>query len=294
MNKLKLLDIQIQKDTPIFESEVCRFISSLGVQFETNVSGVIKREIDIYIPELKLAFECNSSFWHSELNGKGRMYHANKVQECKELGIHLVHLWEHNWKYKKDIIMSRISSLLGRNRRVFARKCSVINIGNQECKYFFENTHIQGSVGAQVKLGLICEGDIVAMMTFGKSRYSKLAKWELLRYSSSLKTNVVGGASKLLSHFRARNEGAIITYADMSANTGNVYTKIGFTFSHSAAPAYYYTKDYITFENRVKFQKHKLPDMLPIFDINLTEWENMKNNGYDRIWDCGVSTYIIE
>jgi len=33
--------------------------------------------------------------------------------------------------------------------------------------------------------------------------------------------------------------------------------------------------------------KHKLKDKLALFDPKLTEWENMQNNGYDRIWDCG-------
>jgi len=37
----------------------------------------------------------------------------------------------------------------------------------------------------------------------------------------------------------------------------------------------------------MNFQKHKLKTILPTFDPTLTEWENMKNNGYDRIWDCG-------
>jgi hypothetical protein len=37
----------------------------------------------------------------------------------------------------------------------------------------------------------------------------------------------------------------------------------------------------------MKYQKHKLEKLLPIFDPLLTEWQNMQNNGYDRIWDCG-------
>ena len=39
--------------------------------------------------------------------------------------------------------------------------------------------------------------------------------------------------------------------------------------------------------SRIQFQKHKLKDKLETFDPNITEWENMKANGYDRIWDCG-------
>jgi len=32
--------------------------------------------------------------------------------------------------------------------------------------------------------------------------------------------------------------------------------------------------------------KHKLTK-LKTFNNKLSEWENMKNNNYDRIWDCG-------
>ena len=40
------------------------------------------------------------------------------------------------------------------------------------------------------------------------------------------------------------------------------------------------------------FQKHKLKNLLSVFDSNLTEWENMKNNGFDRIWDCGNGKWV--
>jgi len=45
---------------------------------------------------------------------------------------------------------------------------------------------------------------------------------------------------------------------------------------------------------RQKYQKHKIKDILPIFDEALTEWENMKNNGYDRFWDCGNLVFTFE
>ena len=43
--------------------------------------------------------------------------------------------------------------------------------------------------------------------------------------------------------------------------------------------------------SRVAFQKHKLEKLLPAYDPNLTEWQNMQNAGYDRIWDCGNLVY---
>ena len=32
-------------------------------------------------------------------------------------------------------------------------------------------------------------------------------------------------------------------------------------------------------------------ETLDQFDSNLTEWENMQLNNYDRIWDCGNISY---
>ena len=44
-------------------------------------------------------------------------------------------------------------------------------------------------------------------------------------------------------------------------------------------------------ENRMAYQKHKLKDKLEVFDPELTEWENMQLNNFDRIFDVGTKTY---
>ena len=71
-----------------------------------------------------------------------------------------------------------------------------------------------------------------------------------------------------------------------------MYSKLGFEYVHSSAPNYWYTLDGITLESRVKFQKHKLKEILPIFDPDLTEYENMKKNKYRRIYDCGNLVFV--
>lgn len=40
----------------------------------------------------------------------------------------------------------------------------------------------------------------------------------------------------------------------------------------------------------MQFQKHKLVKLG--CDSLLTEWEIMQNLGYDRIWDCGQTTWV--
>ena len=44
--------------------------------------------------------------------------------------------------------------------------------------------------------------------------------------------------------------------------------------------------------NRIQFQKHKLNGLLEQFDESKSEWQNMRDNGYDRIFDCGNLVYV--
>lgn len=39
-------------------------------------------------------------------------------------------------------------------------------------------------------------------MSFGKSRFNRKFEYELIRFASKLDMSIVGGASKLLSHFK--------------------------------------------------------------------------------------------
>lgn len=131
-------------------------------------------------------------------------------------------------------------------------------------------------------------------MTFGKARYSK-ADYELIRFCNKLNYSIIGGASKLLAHFRKHNKGSIISYANRRWSNGNLYRKLGFTETHISEPCYYYFKmNENKIYHRSSFMKHKLKDKLPIFDENLSEVDNMYNNEYFRIWDCGNYVFTLE
>ena len=129
-------------------------------------------------------------------------------------------------------------------------------------------------------------------MTFSKPRFNKDWEWELLRFCNKLNTTVVGGASKLLKGFiNMYNPKNILSYADRCWSKGKLYENLGFDLIKTSPPNYWVTKNYLHREHRIKYQKHKLSKILDSFDQELTEWENLKANGYDRIWDCGNLVY---
>lgn len=165
------------------------------------------------------------------------MYHLDKTKKSLENGINLFHIWEDDWKHKKDIVKSMIVNKLGKTpNRIFARKCKVYEVkDNKLVRNFLEENHIQGFVGSKIKFGLFYNGELVSLMTFGNLRKSlgqksKEGSYEMLRFCNKLNYNVIGGASKLLNYFiKNFKVNEIISYSDSSRSNGNLYKQLGFS-----------------------------------------------------------------
>ena len=155
------------------ESELRDFISSL-VHVEYSKKDIISpREIDIFIPSLNLAFEYNGLYWHSEAK-VGKTYHLEKTQKCAENSIRLVHIFESEWLINKEIVKSRIKSILGlSDSKFYARKCKISVISKHQHDLFMDMNHIQGACPSKYRYGLYYNEELVAAISFGKSRYSK-------------------------------------------------------------------------------------------------------------------------
>ena len=268
-----------------------------------NYDGIIKvndrqttgTELDIYLPEKNFAIEFNGLFYHSEEGGKGQYYHLNKTKICEKNDIFLFHIFEDSWRFKKEIIKSMIINKLGTANKIYARKCQIKIVDNIDRNHFFENNHIQGRDYSTISYGLYFQGELVACMSFSKSRWNDNFTWELMRFANKINTTVVGGFSKLLKYFRNNYFGSIISYSDISYASGNVYNKNGFILDGINVPNYFYVdKNYITRENRIKFNKNNLKKKYPDIDITKTENELTKELGFKRIWNCGTIRWSLQ
>ena len=63
-----------------------------------------KMELDIYLPELKLAIEYNGDYWHNLKEAKHPGCHEDKRNRCKERGIKLIEVLDTEWQKNKDQI----------------------------------------------------------------------------------------------------------------------------------------------------------------------------------------------
>lgn len=272
------------------ELKLIEFLKDIDVEYETSERSILDgKEIDVYLPKHKIGLEIDGLYWHSEEFIKDKFYHRDKSKLAQQKGIQLIHITDYEILNQFDIVKQRILSKIGKQSRVFARKCNIGIVDSETYSDFMSKYHIQGPASASVRIGLLFDNELTAVMSFSKARFNRNYEFELVRYAS--KNTVVGGASKLFSHFVSNyNPNSIISYADLRWNTGNVYEKLGMKLSHVSSPNYWYINNG-QLKHRTQFQKHKLKSILAVYNDNLSEWENMKNNGYTRYWDCGNKVF---
>ncbi len=73
-------------------------------------------ELDIYIPDKKIAIEYNGIYWHGESKGKNQFYHQNKTDLCRAQQIKLIQIYESDYKNKPNVVKSIISNKLNKNK----------------------------------------------------------------------------------------------------------------------------------------------------------------------------------
>lgn len=271
------------------EQQLYEFIKTIynGEIICNNRTVLNNKELDIYLPEKQIAFEFDGVYWHNEVT-KPNNYHLNKTEECEAKGIQLIHVFEDDWDYKADIVKSRISSILGNNVKIYARKCTVREVEPAEASEFLTVNHLQGSVNSKYRYGLYYDNELVSLMTFGKSRFGDAV--EMHRFCNKLGVNVVGGASRLFKYFVDKYPDIMFieSFADRCWSTGNLYGQLGFEKIGVTKPAYFYVIDGIR-KNRLNFQKHRL--VKEGYDPNMSEHEIMLSREIYRIYDCGNLKY---
>jgi len=281
------------------ENEIAQFIKdNYDGKIVLRNRKIIGLELDIYLPELKLAFEYNGLYWHSEIN-KDKNYHFLKTEYAEKKKIHLIQIYGDDWELKQNIVKSRILNLLGKNEKIYARKCEIKIIESSEKKKFLEENHLQGNINSKINIGLFYKNELVSVMTFGNMRKALGAKkkdlcFELLRFCNKINFSVIGGASKLFNYFIKNYEyKQIISYADRSWTMldKNLYSKLNFKFKEKTQPNYYYIFNNVR-KHRFNFRKDVL--IKQGFDKNKTEHEIMLERKIYRIYNSGNLKYSLK
>ncbi len=281
------------------ENEIADYVRSLGFVIEQNTRKILEgKEIDIYIPSLKIGIEFNGLLYHTEDYGKKKYYHQEKTNIAESKGIKLYQIFEDEYVHKKEIVLSKIRHILQKDEgvKINARDCFVKEITENEAMTFLDMYHIQGfGKYDTIYLGAFNKETLVGVMTFTEE---EPLKWNLTRFATNYHYNCRGVGGKLFKHFVNHYKfDEIKSFADRrwTSNIGeNLYDKIGFTKTDYLQPNYtlFINKNHqIIRFHRSSFRKASLIKLFG-FDEKMTGEEMLSKLGYKRIWDCGLIKYV--
>lgn len=279
------------------ERELYKYILSLtDKEVLHNVFNIINPyELDIYIPDKKIAIEFNGNYWHSDEHKDDR-YHQKKAIECDKKGIQLIHVYEYEWDNEdsKRKIKNLIRNRLDENPStvLYARKLDVRLIENNLAVEFCNKYHLQNGINASINIGLYCKDYLVGVMTFGTPRFSNECEYELIRMAYRDDIKVVGGAHKMLKYFIEKyNPKSILSYCNIDKFSGKIYELLGFECIDITKPNYIWVNhsDVLT---RYQTTKEKLTKLG--YPDEWTEHEIMHSLGYMRVCNSGNKRYIWE
>ena len=249
------------------------------------------QELDIYIPEKKIAIEFNGTYWHSDIY-RDKYYHQQKTIACAKQGIQLIHIFEYEWCNKdinnkiKNYLRTKLNST--ELNKVYARECIIKTVDKINEKIFLDDYHLQGYTSSDIALGLYHNNELLGVMTFGVPRFDKAYQYELIRLVYKNDIIVIGGTERMFKYLLKNYEVAnIVCYCDISKFTGNTYTRLGFRADKSSltSPNYVWVnRDKVM--SRYQTMKHKLVKQ-GIGNENQTESEIMESLGFLRIYNSG-------
>lgn len=278
-----------------YEDDIIKFIQdNTKVKVVNNDRTVLDgAELDIYIPEKKLAIEFNGNYWHDDEH-KSSNYHKHKTLACGARGIHLVTIFEYEWNNKilrdklKNILLDLISDNI---ETIQARKTVVREISNSDAIEFCNKYHLQNGIYSRVNIGEFYNNELVGVMSFSIPRFNSGFDWEISRLCFKGGVKVIGGADKMFKMFlRKYNPYNVISYCDISKFVGIIYRRIGFQLTEITSPGYIWVDKHNDVLSRYKTQKHKLIEQ-GLGTEDETEDSIMKSLGYHKVYNCGNARY---
>ena len=293
------------------EQEVYDAIKQINSEIRVvrNTKQVITPlELDLYLPDYHMGIECNPTATHnSSINffSKDKLpvapkYHQMKTELCENKGIFLFHIFGYEWAHRKDVIISMLRNLLGRNEyRIFARNTIIKSVNSNTARTFLDQNHRQGYASAKISLGLFAEDELVSLMTFDKMRHT-IGKYsedcfELVRFCSKQNTTVVGAASKLFAHFLTEySPKEVISFSDRAHTRGNLYQKLGFAEITRSTPNYVWVRlSNDMAYHRMNAQTQNIKNFLhdDNIDLSKSESEIMVEHGFVKVCDSGTITW---
>lgn len=236
------------------EKDISEILKKLGEKVVVNRRSILKGlELDIYLPERKLAIEYNGLYWHTTAkNGKYLSYHYDKWLACKNAGIELIQIWEDDWLERREIVLRNLFQKIGATKLVpeklpkigitvlpdvKAEQTTVGLLRVKEAREFFDSNHIQGFSSGSYYIGLYDESGILCAAIALKK--DKTNSFHIVRYATN--RNVADGFAKLLTYTVKQYDPAkFVIVSDNCMADDSLYKEAGFNTDKEMSPDFMY------------------------------------------------------
>lgn len=246
-----------RQNASIYENHMEHFLDSIGVSYVRNHKKTLDGlEMDFYIPEKSVGIEVNPNVSHNSNlyaltptrsmfdSRKEPSYHYAKYRAAKEAGITLIQLFGNDLEPSmfEHITAKRLKSLLcGYEKTYYARKTTVLELvceaDKKQARDFLNMYHSQGASRANAYWAFQYGDEWLGVASF--SKHKEAGAMELKRLCFKPGIQVVGGLSKLITHYFRTHSNChrIYSYSDNSLGNGASYEKAGAVFVKETGPA---------------------------------------------------------
>lgn len=276
------------------EKEIVEFLAEHNIKFNTSNRKLIHPyELDIYIPEQKIAIEFNGIYWHTESKGKTKEYHYNKWLACQNIGIQLIQVWEDDWITNSDKVKNMLLRRLTLSDDSSLENIKIVKLNDLEALDFLKQDYFTPIKDENIfYLGIQSNnGDLISVIALSYITHNE-SILSIIGFSSL--THGVSELAKFIDYLRNMyrfNQIDVIIKNDFGLH--NVFESNGFIKINSIEPDYSYrmrdirvSKDYFSLERFVE-------DPKLVFISGLSAYELSDVNKISRLWDSGKTRLIL-
>jgi len=267
------------------ENEVAHFLEGLDFRIMRNDRTLLRgKEMDIYIPALRLGIEYNGNYWHSSELHPDKNRHLHKRELAEKVGIRLIQIRSDEWDMKRPIVESILKAILNKSEhRYFARKLTVQKVSGPESRRFLQNNHLMGVYAPGRSVGLYTEEGVLVQLFVYQLKKDQ-TELDCSRICSLRGHSVVGGVSRLLKWALRQHPQVkgVVSFVDLRYSDGHSLEKIGFV--RTGVTLGFGWTDGLDWRNRRTVRANR--------DLRgLTEREYSEEDGVFKIYDAGQAKY---
>jgi len=230
----------------------------------------------------KVYLDADGLFYHSSYYQKDLDYHFKKRLKYESDNKRLLQFREDEIRDKPLIVKSIVDNVLGKTRRLFARKAKTIQVPWTEAEIFLKENHLQGVGAFATAYGLEFPQEGLMMLLCVRKKEDGL---ELSRMCTKVGHTVLGGFSRLLIHAIKQHKPAFVSsWCDLRYADGRGYEKLGFDAIRDVQ-----SWAWTDYENVY----HRLRCRANMDERCLSEADHAAELGWVKIYDAGQRLYML-